>query len=546
MAELDLSGYTDAQINAYLDGIDDLLIPGLAEKAAKNFNYEGFEAFFRVLHGSPLHREGEKWVQNIFVAMKGRRKLLQEAFRGSGKTTVISKFFLAFYMGHHPHTTNGVIRVNGQKANETTSEIAALIDTDERWKQVFPHVVPDKDRGWGQQSGYFLKRTDMSHAEWQDVQRKSSRPNGPTFIGYGYDSGSVQGFRTNGLILIDDIHVKENTRSDRQLADVKGFVKEQLLPIPVPNEGIEIWCYTPFLTNDAYAERKETGLYIHNYSPVMVEGDGEPWPESFDDETLDAVSYPFAGKSWVLAWPERWGFRELAEKYLDIGHITFAREYLLDLQATQGQKLKMEYLGFYDNNEIDPRWDTFFGVDYASVADKLKHKDRDYFCIAVGKAIPSGGIVLVDGVRKHVTKAEGLELLSAYAQRYGQTLKKIVVEDIGKGEEFYNDSRLLDDIAGKPLPIYPVPKKTASKGWKFEEWLAPRFNSRRMWITDKPNTFVEQFITEWLTYPTGEHDDTLDATYLMGIAGETRLFDKTERTYKTKKENPFAKRLNYG
>lgn len=505
------------------------------------FNQDGFEAFFRVMHGSPLHREGEKWIRNVFAAMGGRRKLLQEAFRGSGKTTVMSKMFLAFYMGHHPHTTNGVIRVNTQKASETTSEVANVIANDEKWGLIFPHVVPDKDRAWGEKSGYFLKRTDLESYEWDDLQRQTSRPAGPTFIGYGYDSGSIQGFRTNGLLLVDDIHVKENTRSDRQLADVKAFVREQLLPIPVPGEGIELWCYTPFLSNDAYAERKETGLYVHSYSPAMWESEnGELWPESFDDELLDAVSFPFANKKWELGWPERWGFRELAEKYLDIGHMAFSREYLLDLEATKGQLLKHEYLGFYNHKEIDPQWDTYFGVDYASVADKLRHKDRDYFCISVGKAIPWGGLILVDGVRKHVTKSEALEILGSYAQRYGTTLKKVVVEDIGKGEEFYNDARLLDDITGKPLPIYPVPRKTASKGWKFEDWLAPRFNSRRMWITDQPNSYIETFINEWLTYPNGEHDDTLDATYLMGISGESRLPNKTERTFKKDHSNPFA------
>lgn len=517
----------------------------LASVARNHFDLAGYRAFFELQHGSTLHREGEKWAINLFLAINGRKKLLQEAFRGSGKTTAISRVFLAFWIGHHPHTTNGVIRVNGQKASETTNAVAAIIETDPVWKLVFPHIVPDKDRNWGASTGYFVKRTDMTDAEWKEVWRKTQRPDSPTFIGYGYDAGSIQGFRVNGVLLIDDIHVKENTRSARQLQDVKDFVKNQLLPIPVPEQGLEAWNFTPWLYNDAYADRKATGLYIHSRSPIMEESDdGELWPESFDDDVLDNSTYPFSGKRWKLAWPERWGFKQIATKYRDIGHMAFAREYLLDLEATRGQKLKHEWLGFYpakDLYENGRSWPVLFGIDYASVSDKLKHKERDYFALAVWRAIPGGGMVLETGKRAQLTKPEALAEVVRMAERF-PTFQLGKVEAIGKGEEFYNDLALVNDKFGRPLPLMPIRSHgKASKGDRFEDYLGPRFEARRLWISDASDDFLEHFVNEWLSYPSGEHDDCLDAAYMGAVAGEGFTPTAAERTTPGKQNdgNPF-------
>ena len=567
---LELASLPQAEFDALMADLPDTAraeVLGIAEIARKQqridrarvFGLDGFRAWFELAHGSPLHREGEKWAENIFKAIDGRKKLLQEAFRGSGKTTVMSYLFLAFYIGHHPETTNGVIRVNVQKANETTAAVANLISSDAIWKAVFPNVIPDdkvndaegKGRSWGEKNGYFVKRNDITDDEWDTLQRETQRPaSSPTLIGYGYDSGSIQGFHTNGVLLIDDIHDKENTRSPRQLEDVKDFVKFQLLPIPIRNVGIEIWNFTPWKHNDAYAERKATGLYIHSLTPVMKEvpagtPGAEQWPASFDDEVLDKMPYPFTGKWYLLSWPEVWDFRAMAEKYVDMGQLAFAREYLLDLEASKGRKLKAEWLGYWPGDDIRKNgasWPVVLGVDYASVSDKLKHKDRDYFALAVMRAIPGGGLVLETGTRAQLTKPEALAQVQRWAERY-QTLHMIKVESIGKGEEFYNDLALLDDKFGKPLPLFAIASHgKASKGERFENLLGPRFEARRIWVSDTPDEFIDAFVNEWLTYPDSEHDDCLDAVYMAAVAGEAFTPSKAERTDKQRREtyNPRA------
>ena len=91
---------------------------------------------------------------------------------------------------------------------------------------------------------------------------------------------------------------------------------------------------------------------------------------------------------------------------------------MLDLEAVKGLNLKREWLHFYPSDEIDPSWPVFFGVDYASTADKLKAKNRDYFAMAIARGIPGGGIVVIDGIQRKISKAEALKLVIGHMGQY--------------------------------------------------------------------------------------------------------------------------------
>jgi hypothetical protein len=64
----------------------------------------------------------------------------------------------------------------------------------------------------------------------------------------------------------------------------------------------------------------------------------------------------------------------------------------------------------------------------------------------------------------------------------------------------------------------PVVESTGAKGKKFEGQLGPLFRSSRVWISSQENEYLSHFRNEWLSYPDGAHDDTLDATYYMVYA----------------------------
>lgn len=515
-------------VDALLEGLDEgqrqaLRSLALAE-LSKDDSVEGFSAFFELMHGTPLHDPGRQWVENMYNAREKRMGLLQECFRESGKTTVFSKFFLLFQIGHHPEKVNMVVRINDDKATKTTAAIAYTIEHDPRWALVFPHVVPDFEKGWGA-AGYEVRRNDLEGKTWEML--KSQSPEYPTFVGYGWKSGSIIGSRVNGILIVDDIHDRNNTSSATEMANVKEFVQETLEFCKMPG-CLEVWNYTPWMRNDVYHERLATGTYLHSKTPVMVpssedDPDAKYWETTpVHPDYPDGPKIPMSGKWYRLAWPEAWDYERITKAYRNAGMVGFSRMMMLDLDSLQGVNLKKEWLHYFPDKEIDYTWPVYMGIDYASTPDRLKAKNRDYFALAIGRGIPGGGLVVTDGLRIKVSKAEAIQQVLSLWQLY-PTLQLIGVESIGKGEEFYNDLALSQDIMGRIPPLVAIRHGRRSKGDRFENWLAPRFQASRIWISTAETPFLNAFVDEWLTWPNGEHDDTLDGVYMLARAAEGTL-----------------------
>ncbi len=498
---------------------------------SQEFSPTGCIAFFKLMHTIPLHKAGNGWTNILWESHAKSKGYLNKVHREGAKTTW-TKFFLAFFIGHHPELSNMMVRINDNKANETSQAIADIIEYNPLWKLVFPHVVPDKQKGWGA-SGYEVMRDDMPYSEWSELKTKLLPD--PSFVGYGYKSGSIIGSRINGVFVGDDVHDEINTSSDRQLRAVIKWYTDTMSPCLM--EGCwEIWDYTPWLDTDLYAYLEATSAYTLSTTPLLVAVDKEDpraelWPED--------PRIPLSGQYYYRYWPEAWSWDRITDKFLKSGTIGFARMFMLDLEQMKGIKLRWEWIHKYPASDIDPSWPVYMGIDYASTWDKLKHKDRDYFALAIARAIPGGGIVIVDGVRQHVSKGEAMQIVQSYANMH-PNYQLIGVESIGSGKEFYNDLLLSKDLTGKILKLFEIPYHGKSKGKRFEDWLAPRCQAARIWFSNVENEFLRAFYDEWLTYDHGQFDDCIDAVYMCTLAAEGFLPSKAVRTgTKRKQINPY-------
>jgi len=238
----------------------------------------------------------------------------------------------------------------------------------------------------------------------------------------------------------------------------------------------------------------------------------------------------------VPVWPEKFPLEEIEKLRQLAGEVEFARMFLLDLQAAEGVHLKGEWLHAYPHEKIDPSWPVVMGVDYASTADQLAAGQRDYFAVAIGRALPGGGgVVLVDGFRGRVSQGEAEQRLKALAAVH-PTLQLIGVEAVGVGEEFYH---LM--LRSSLLPLMPMKTGGMSKGARLERGMAPLFQFGRAWVADVETPFIKAFRDEWLRWPHGEHDDTLDATYWMLCAAWGHLLGSGNGIGEGKKQrNPFG------
>jgi len=469
----------------------------LASVARYNDGPAGFEAFFELVFGERLLPHAREWIQMIYKAKKLDKGTVIQAFRGSAKTTTLTIAFTAFRIGKDPYKSNLLIQVGDDIASDNSQAIADIIASNPNWKLVFPYIVPDKEKGWGKQ-GYEVKRVDIPYGQWR--QENSTRKD-PNLLGVGYKSHAIIGKRPTGLLIVDDIHDEINTSSDRELIKTEKILQGTILPTITPDSWV-VFVGTPWLERDCLHFMLNTGEMLDVKTPILDENKETVWPDRFPPEAIKKL-------------------QNLS------GEIEFARMYLLDLDMAKGVFLKGEWLHKFPREEIGSDWPTIFGIDYASTADRLKDKDRDYFGLSIWKQKPGGGAVLIGGYRRHLSQGEAEEFVKGQAAIYHP--RQIGVESIGKGEEFY---QLL--LRNTTLPVRPIQHGKKGKGERFEKQMAPMFFSGRAWIIDVPNqehaNFIHHFREEWLLFPHGEHDDCLDAAYMGLICLQSALWSVPERS----------------
>ena len=335
-----------------------------AELAGQDDGPEGYAYFYHLVFGRPLPEHARReWLPAIYNAHHQRCGVVIEAFRGSGKTTSLSIGWVAFRIGHRPEASNLVIQVSDAAAVDTCQQIADLIAHNPGWQAVFRHVRPDTKQGWGMK-GYEVQRTDLPYDAWRE-QCAQTKGKDPTLLGVGYKSSGVIGKHPTGVLLIDDLHDEHNTRSAKELEAVRQVTTGTILPTATP-ETWQVVVGTPWVVDDVLATLKNTGRYLTVHTPVVR-----------------------AGKP---VWPGRFSLEEIELRRQESGEMQFARMYLLDLAAAQGMHLRRDWLNIYPRAKLSPDWPVVMGVDYASTADRVSDAQRDFFAIAIGRALPVVGL----------------------------------------------------------------------------------------------------------------------------------------------------------
>lgn len=385
--------------------------------AGRRFDVAGFRDFHYCLFGREIPAHTEGWVEGLFEAHEQGKGVMLEGFRGSIKSTLMMTFSL-FLIGHRPWGSGLLVGANDTSAAKLSSAMAALIEYAPGWRACFPSVVPDMERGWGER-GYFVWDTTYSKApiggksysDWIELCI-SDHLRDPSFVALGVHSGDIVGMHPSTFVLLDDIHNRDNTISNKEIESVKGSLRANILPTMStehrPFMGV---AYTPWTESDAYADLKRSGSFVCISTPVY---------------TVDE------NKVRTYAWPERWNDAEVERWIAEVGLIEFSRMFLLDLSAGKGVALK--YYG-YDQSLINYDLPMVGGADPVNVMSSRDGAHRSHFALAYVAKLPQGGAVIVDGVLEQCSELEA----EGYIKR-AQTMfpgwMHTSIENVGGGALF--------------------------------------------------------------------------------------------------------------
>jgi len=469
---------------------------------AGEFSPTGFAAYYEKKLGNSLPKYAlNQWIIPIFDAKKIDKGAEIFAWRGSWKTTTVSITFTEFFIGHHPERANLVIASSGQSANKITEAVTSTIEYSEVWKECFPFVVPDKEKGWGE-NGYEVKRTDMSYEDWRAL---NAARGDPTLLGLGIGSKTLIGKHPDGILLMDDILDEDNTASVRQMSSVATKVTGTILPFIVedetkpPGERVITWPIvigTPWQDDDVYQDIKDTGEFVFSNTPVMVEcAEGEG--VFIDHEKLHG---------WFeLTEPVRYSVDSIIRVYNRSAHKEFMRMYMLDLTV----KMEGEGLEFrtYPHEKIDWTATMTCGVDYMSMIKEknIDLRNRSYYAQAYLFKLPDGRAVIGDGWYGRPTQLEAEKRLEQPEAFYGH--RGTAFEGDGKGEE-----ALQLFLRNPNLTLIPRWTKGRGKEQRLEKELGPWLEMGQILISDGETPFLI-FLRKCLRKYPGFFKDPIDAVY---------------------------------
>lgn len=441
----------------------------------------GFGHYYYSKYGWDLPTHHKEWAEAILQAYEEENGVLLEAARGMGKSTV-SISVAEYLLGKNPHKSGLITAATETDANAIGKFISDTIEHNPGWKLSFPNIVPDKERGWGEQGGYFLKNTDVPYAEWVQITMKDHQRD-PSILAVSISS--AVGKHPSLFLFGDDIHTGKNSQG-AELKTVKSRFFSDVFPTmnrPKSDEKRPFFVstFTPWGEEDTNAELKRSGVYRHIKTPLLV----------FEENG----KHEFEGKKCTLLWEEGYDIEKINELRRTNSSSEFARMYLCDLERA---KIKVYKYQIYPHEKIDPRWLSGAGVDYATVYAPTRSVEgnRSHYALAVGSKTPMNQIVLKDGFIGQITFADGSEQIRR-AQNSAINWRRTGIEANGSGKEFYQFCSLQPDLLVQPRLV----GGGGGKEKRQFDVLDRVLSSGVLLISDEDNEFLRVFRNYLDNYP---------------------------------------------
>lgn len=217
------------------------------ELQRQSSSFDRFDSFYRYVwrYDTPAH---------IRLLVECLQALEDDHFRrlivieppGHAKSTVVTLAFPSWYIGRHrDHSIIGAT-TTGTLADLYTDAIAEVIDSDARYRSVFPNVKPDRRRGWSR-DGLFVTRP------YRPGQKDATL----AFVGAG---GPIIGRRAD-LMLVDDAVDEPVARSELLLAKRVDWLRQSVRSRLKPNGKIVI-SGTVWAEGDVLGTMRDVGSFV--------------------------------------------------------------------------------------------------------------------------------------------------------------------------------------------------------------------------------------------------------------------------------------------
>jgi len=188
----------------------------------------------------PHQLEWHKFIRNCIA--NNKRKILILSPRGHGKSVNLISLLLYFLWENQNHRIR-IISASDQIALKRQQVIQDIITKKDEFRILTQNrVEPDLQRGWGQDTGLFVKR----NADLLD----------PSVSSIGIN-GNLLGTRSS-ILLLDDVVTQQNSENIEQREKLLNNINTSILPTLEP-DGIVLAIGTIFRLDDLYSSWMDSG-----------------------------------------------------------------------------------------------------------------------------------------------------------------------------------------------------------------------------------------------------------------------------------------------
>jgi predicted phage terminase large subunit-like protein len=375
-----------------------------------------------------------------------------------GKSELTSKYFPAWYLGRNPDCRIILSSYEADFAAEWGSKVRNLLH--EYGDLFLTPIIIDK--------------ASSARNRWDIYGHKG----GMQTAGVG---GPITGKGAKILIIDDPVKNAEQANSVTYREKAKDWYKSTAFTRLEPDGAV-------ILIQTRWHEDDLGGWLLSEFE---------------DDWTI--INFPAINDNGEALWPDRYNINRLNEIKRTVGEYWFNAMYQQTPQPAEGGILKRSWIQYYDpktnyefNNSI---LTVYTGWDLA-ISQK---ETADYTCSCTAKYNPkSGNLFIVDWTQEHLTFPEQQQEVLKIQRRYNAAM-------IGIEVNAYQEA-LPQSLKQHMLPITGV-RRISDKVTRIQSAFTA-FEQGNVFVPEgHPLQFI--FENEFVTFPTGVHDDLLDATEMV-------------------------------
>ncbi|QHJ82505.1 MAG: hypothetical protein [Bacteriophage sp.] len=436
-----------------------------------------------------------------------QRRIANMVFRGSGKTTVLGEYLFLYIAVYGKLPGFGKINLALYVSDSIENGVKNMRKNLEyRWSNsaFLQKYLPKK------------KKDGTDGVKFTDIRWEFTNIMGNTFIikGYGAKTG-VRGSKEQGtrpqLAVLDDLLSDEDARSSTVIASIEDTVYKAIDYALHPKKNMIVWSGTPFNAKDPLYKAVESGAWEVNVYPVCE-------------------SFPVSEEEFVGAWPDRFNYKHVEEKYRKsvlAGKVdTFNQELMLRIMSDEDRMVLDSDIQWYQSRnffENRSNFNFYITTDFATTSKTA----NDFSVISVWAYNNNGDWFWCDGVCVRQDMNANINDLFTFVSKWKPM--SVGIEVSGQQGAFVdwiqsemNRRNIYFNLASDSNSNSPGIRPLTNKIQRFHT-VVPLFKLKKMYFPKEKQhqpIMLEMYNEVSLASPSGfrsKKDDFLDTISMLGV-----------------------------